>query len=240
MRLGTLPLRRLHKWTGILVGLQLLLWALSGAVMAQLDMEAVAGGPPPPRAAEFPLPERSGWAEVRKALGSMPVTAVAVRPLLDGHAIEVAGPGGVRLFDAASGTPIAVDAALVRRVAEAARGEPGAVKAVTPLRKLEPAVRTHELPIWRVDFADRANSSYYVSGATAKLLERRNDSWRWWDFFWMLHNMEYLNRSSFNHPLIVAMGVASLWLAITGIWLLFRTAWRPDVRALRHWRRRRR
>ena len=238
MRVGTLMLRRLHKWTGIVVGLQLVLWALSGAMMAQLDMDEVAGGPLPAAAAP-PLPQAGGWAEVRRALGPSPVSAVAVRPLLDRHVIEVESPAGVRLFDAASGTPVAVDSALARRIAVAAHPAAAQVRAVVPLARIELAVREHRLPIWRIDFADRGNSSFYVSAADGTLLERRNDAWRRWDFFWMLHNMDYLNRSSFNHPLIVVMGIASLWLAVTGFWLLFRTAWRPDLRALRYWRRRR-
>ncbi|HEX8257936.1 MAG TPA: hypothetical protein VF589_09900, partial [Allosphingosinicella sp.] len=89
------------------------------------------------------------------------------------------------------------------------------------------------LPIWRVDFGDEGNSSFYVSGTTGKLLERRNDSWRLWDFFWMLHNMDYANRASFNHPLIVAVTFGILWLTITGVWLLFKTGWRAERRLLR-------
>jgi hypothetical protein len=65
------------------------------------------------------------------------------------------------------------------------------------------------------------------------LLERRNDTWRLRDFFWMLHNMDYVNRTSFNHPLIIVVGFAAVWLAITGLWLLFRTGWRSDFKARR-------
>ena len=64
--------------------------------------------------------------------------------------------------------------------------------------------------------------------ACGELLERRNDSWRWWDFFCMLHNMDYTKRTSFNHPLIIMVGFAMAWLAVTGFWLLFRTMWRHD------------
>jgi hypothetical protein len=42
-----------------------------------------------------------------------------------------------------------------------------------------------------------------------------------------------VNRTSFNHPLIVTLAFAATWLAVTGIWLLFRTAWRPDIKAAR-------
>ncbi len=46
-------------------------------------------------------------------------------------------------------------------------------------------------------------------------------------------NMDYANRTSFNHPLIIMVGFAMTWLAVTGFWLLFRTMWRHDFRLLR-------
>ena len=49
----------------------------------------------------------------------------------------------------------------------------------------------------------------------------------------MLHNMDYVNRTSFNHPLIVLVGFAAVWLAITGVYLLFKTSWKPEQRLLR-------
>jgi hypothetical protein len=65
------------------------------------------------------------------------------------------------------------------------------------------------------------------------VLERRNETWRWWDFFWMLHNIDYAKRTSFNHPLIIMVGMRMTWLAVTGFWLLFRTIWRHDFAGLR-------
>jgi hypothetical protein len=207
--------------------------------MALLDMDTVAGGKARAAAASPVLPMGStAWPQVQRSLGSQPITGVAVRPLLDRHVLEVATPAGVRLFDAREGRPVPVDGHLARKVAEASYSGGGKVSAVAPLRELELAVREHKLPIWRVDFADDANSSFYVSGETGKLLERRNDTWRIWDFAWMLHNMDYVNRTSFNHPLIVVLGFGAIWLAITGFWLLFRTKWRPDLRRLGRLRRR--
>ena len=84
-----------------------------------------------------------------------------------------------------------------------------------------------------VEFADDANSTYYISGNTGAVLERRNDSWRLWDFFWMLHTMDYSNRASFNHPLIVTVAIGAVWLALTGLYLVFKTNWRSEARWLR-------
>lgn len=51
----------------------------------------------------------------------------------------------------------------------------------------------------------------------------------------MRHIMDYGERTSFNHPLIITLGFAAGCLAGTGFWLLFRTGWRSDFK---HWRAR--
>src|SRR3546814_12442686 len=65
----------------------------------------------------------------------------------------------------------------------------------------------------------------------------RGDTWRTWDFFWMLHNMDYINRSSFNHPLIIFVAFGALWLSGTGFYLLFKSFSRADFRWLRRRRK---
>jgi hypothetical protein len=226
--------RRVHKWVGLLLGLQFLLWTISGTAMALIDHEQVSGGHKPPAAESPPLPTGgAAWLRIIETLGSVPVEAVALRPLLGRHIYEVGTGDSVLLFDAATGQPLQVTAALARQVAEADYDGGGQVSSVTRLKELTLAVRAHDLPIWRVDFKDDQASSFYVSGTTGKLLERRNDSWRLWDFFWMLHNMDYVNRTSFNHPLIVTIGFGALWLAITGVYLLFKSSWKAEGRWLR-------
>ena len=43
IRLSPLLFRRIHKWVGLILGLQFLLWALSGSMMALLDKDKVGG-----------------------------------------------------------------------------------------------------------------------------------------------------------------------------------------------------
>jgi len=165
-----------------------------------------------------------------------------VRTLLGRDLYEVGTPSGTLLFDARTARPIRVDQQAASDIALSLHPNAAPVRSVTALTKLPLAVREHELPIWRVDFPDERNSSYFVSGTTGEVLERRTSTWRLWDFFWMLHIMDYDERKSFNHPLIIAIGFAAVWLAITGVWLLLRTGWRTDFKRLRQkgWARRKR
>ncbi len=232
-KVHTHALRVLHKWIGLIIGIQLLLWTLSGAMMAILPMGEVSGGDVRDPQEIRLVPASDRWPAVRQQLGSTAITGVSLRPLLSGPVFEVGTADGVRLFDASTTKPIAVDSQLARRIASAAYPGTAQVRGAEALRELTLPVREHELPIWRVDFADEKNSSYYVSGTTGELLERRNDTWRAWDFFWMLHIMDYAKRTSFNHPVIWLFGFAAVWLAVTGFWLLFRTGWRSDFKRRR-------
>lgn len=232
MKVHTHSLRVLHKWIGLIIGLQFLLWTLSGAGMALLDMEQVSGGPMR-EPAHAVLGSADGWPRVQHSLGGEAVQSAVLRPLDGQYVYEVTTGKGLSLFNASTGEPVIVDAGLATKLARAAHPGSPAVRAVTPLKELPLAVREHRLPIWQVDFDDAENSSYFVSATTGKVLERRNDSWRNWDFLWMLHNMDYANRTSFNHPLIIMVGFAAAWLAITGLWLLMRTGWRSDFKKKR-------
>lgn len=232
MKIHTHWLRVVHKWIGLVIGLQFVLWSVSGAMMALLPMEEVAGGPrrDPPQVEAL---TNDKWDVVQAALRETTITGISMRPLLNRQIYEVTTPDGVKLFDIESGRRIEVDAHLAGQIAVAAHPADAAVTRVQALDELTLAVREHELPIWRVDFRDDKNSSYYVSRSIGELLERRNDTWRMWDFFWMLHNMDYLNRTSFNHPMIIMIGFAAVWLAITGVYLLVRTGWRSDFKRMR-------
>ena len=227
--------RRVHKWVGLILGLQFVLWTISGAAMALLDHEQVSGGhhAGPAAAGTATLPGAGAWATVSQSLGEAKVTGVTIRPLLGRQIFELNTTAGVQLFDAESGGRVSVGGAVAQAVAAEAYHGSGFVKSVAQMEELTLAVREHELPIWRVDFEDAENSSFYISGVTGQLLEKRDDTWRLWDFFWMLHNMDYLNRTSFNHPLIVTVAFGVLWLAITGVYLVFKSSWRQETRWLR-------
>ena len=228
MTIKSIWLRKIHKWVGLVIGLQFLIWAISGAAMALLPMDEVAGGEMAEMAPHALPAGSTAWPNVQAQLAGQPISSISLRALAHEQALEVTTAQGTRLFDAKDGHPIVVGGARAGSIAAAAHPSHAPVAAVTSLKELSLPVRDHQLPIWRVDFRDEANSSYYVSGTTGEVLERRNDTWRWWDFFWMLHNMDYANRTSFNHPLIIMVGFAMTWLAVTGFWLLFRTMWRHD------------
>ena len=234
MTIKSIWLRKIHKWVGLAIGLQFVLWAISGTAMALLDMETVAGGPRPAIAETEIASAPEAWSSIVRQLGPAKVEGLRLKILLARPVVEVRADQTTQMFDARTGDRVTIDTYAARAIAQA--GHPDHARPVAATLLAEPTlpVREHEPPIWEVEFKDDGASTYYVSAQTGALLERRNDTWRWWDFFWMLHNMDYTDRTSFNHPLIITVGFAMGWLAVTGFWLLFRTMWRHDFAWIRN------
>ncbi len=229
-------MRKMHKWLGLLVGLQLVLWMTSGLMMSLLDHDKVQGHTFRAHAhAERPWPQGLLSPTQMVAASLTPVRSVSARWLLERPVYELAGEKGVRLVDADSGRDVIVDATLATALAAASytgNGNPAAPQRL--VKTLE--ARDHEGPLWRVDFADAEDTTVYVSAQSGAVLEHRNSTWRLFDVFWMLHIMDYTGRKNFNNPLVIMMGVGGLWMALCGIWLLV-ASFRLSEFVPRRWRR---
>jgi hypothetical protein len=222
-------IRWLHKWFGLVLGLQFLLWALSGATMALLDHHEVSGEHAILPVAEIAPPtDPQPLAAVAERVGA-PVLALQLKPLFDRYVYEATTPTGVRLIDAVTGEPIAIDAAKARELAVARFSGDAAVRSVTRVAETTLETRDMALPVWRVEFADEDRSTLLVSEASGEVLGVKTDTWRLWDIAWMLHIMDYGERQSFNHPLIITLASGAAWLALSGLILLFRSFRRADV-----------
>ncbi len=109
-------IRWLHKWFGLVLGLQFLLWAISGTGMALLDHHKVAA-----EDAILPVARIEASAQplslsaVSDALDA-PILKLQLKPLYDRYVYEATTPQGVRLLDAADGREIRVDASKAREV----------------------------------------------------------------------------------------------------------------------------
>ena len=218
--------RKIHKWVGLVLGLQFVLWTFSGAVMALLDSDKVGGHSAAPMAATA-----QAWpADMVAPASGQPIEGLTLRRIVDRPVYEIKDRQGIRLIDARTGQPITIDAALAENIARNAFHHETAVTSVTRLDKANLEARAHSGAMWRVNFSDEENSSSYVSAETGRPLVNRGDTWRLWDIAWMLHNMDYVNRTSFNHPLIIFVAFGALWLSFTGFYLLFKSFRRREFR----------
>ncbi len=211
-------IQRIHLWAGLVLGLQVLLWMASGVVMSWFPIELVRGETnayaAPPAVLE-PATYASPGGVLAQAGGA---TSLQLTHWLGRPVYITRGPGGAAgLYDAATGERLSpLSEANARKVAEKDYlGGGGIVSAA--LISFPPQEYRGERPVWRIDYNDRLHTRLYISPTSGAVRARRNDIWRIYDFFWMLHIMDYEEREDYNNPLIMAASAAGLVFALSGM-----------------------
>jgi len=222
--------RKLHKWLGLIVVLQLLLWTVSGTMFAWLDHHDVSAEhsvralAPAVLAPSSELVEPATWGSDPDAGG---ILEVRLASLLDQWVWRVETVHGVTLRSATTGEPIQLTQQIVRELARRQYSGNGQIASV--VYHPTPTIETRNLAsTWEVRFADEPATTLYFAADDGRLVEARNGTWRLFDFFWMLHTMDYRGRDNFNNPLVITVGFAALWLALSGLLLLFKSFRRQD------------
>ena len=209
-----------HRWLGLLLVLQVLIWMASGVIMSWFPIERVRGETAASIAAPLAL-SPSSYFPPGGVIADFPgATDVRLKTWLGRPVYAVTGDSGAALFDADSGerlTPL--PEALAKRVAESDfRGE-GELKRLV-LMNNPPGEYRGPTPVWRAEYSDPDETRLYISPQTGEVVARRNRVWRIYDFFWMLHIMDYEERENFNNPLIRVFAGTGLLFALSGLFLV--------------------
>jgi uncharacterized iron-regulated membrane protein len=216
--------RSLHRWLGLIVGLQVLIWLATGLYMVVLDLDFIHGDPlvrnmqqivTVPNSSRVSLTSlRAQYPDatdigLRSVMGTgfFTVTTLQDRYLINPQTAEVISP---------------LDEETVRQIAVFHFNGEGSISEATlitadPPREIGP----RRLPLWRIDFNDRFSTSFYIDPYTGVLVTRRHQYWRIFDFFFMLHIMDYDERSDAHNTLLQIAQFTGVTFAISGLWLLF-------------------
>jgi uncharacterized iron-regulated membrane protein len=235
--LKAIKLRRLslslHNWVGLLIVIQFLFWCLGGVVMTVIPLDLVRGET---NMAPKPDVSVSGAtiAQLTAGFGANVIRSVTVRSVAGAPALLITyGDDQQLLVDATTGTTLSpISETLAGKIAVADFVYEGASNGTPPQKACDVNYLTEEpgdfrrpLPVWQVHLCDPDDTKIYVSPQSGEVLARRNIYWRFYDFFWMLHIMDYETRDNTNNLLIITASITSTLFVITGFILLYFRFW---------------
>lgn len=219
--------RNWHRWLSLIVGLQLVIWSISGAYMVFFDLSFIHGDHLVKKL-EQPLTKNAKFSPISWVLRQYP-TANSVRLMqqwVDGSlraVYRVESQSGTQLLAAESLEPIHLDRMDMGYIAsQHYTGEADVKAQVSFVEDRAPGeLNSALLPVWRVDFNDFASPTLYFSASTGELVTKRHDFWRLFDFFWMLHIMDYQDRVDIETWWLKAFSIANLLFMVSGGVLLY-------------------
>lgn len=221
---GSFLSRSLHKWIGLFIGMQVLIWLATGLYMVVVSLDFIHGDTlvrNMQRAIEIPSSSRISMAGLRARYPD--ASAISLQAVMNRTYLVVTTPAGRLLINPESGdVESPLDQETARDIALFHFNGDAAIKVISLITADPPReIGSRRLPLWRVDFNDRFNTSFYIDPYTGTLVTRRHRYWRIFDFFFMLHIMDYDERTDVHNPLLIVAQLTGVVFVITGIWLLF-------------------
>lgn len=232
-------IRKAHRYLGAVLGIQFLVWTVSGLYFSWSNLNEIHGDlqhkRPPHLSGNVawvspgvPL-AKSGYKV--DSIHSVQLVSILGRPhyslqFFSGTALKKV------LADATTGAirPAVSKEEAVRIAAESFNGAPTlqSVHFITATNGYH-EYREKPLPAWAVTFEHPTNTTIYVSAEVGKVESFRNNKWRVFDFLWMGHTMDYQSRDNINNGLLRVFSAFGLLTVLSGF-LLFWISHKPARR----------
>ena len=238
-------IRKIHRYLGLLLGIQFLLWTVGGIYFSWSNMDEIHGdlnrNPTPLIASNLNfisptlvIQKLKSSRENLDSISEIKLIQILGKPHYQIMMHEMAGANHahhantikpkVQLADAITGQ---VRGPLTE--AEAISIAKEGFKGSTTVREVKLLTQTsshHEyrsgpLPAYAISFEHPSKSTVFVATELGTIQKIRNDKWRVFDFLWMMHTMDYQGRDNFGNILLRAFSIFGLFTIFSGFILYY-------------------
>jgi uncharacterized iron-regulated membrane protein len=216
-------LRKTHKWLALIAGIQILIWSISGLYMTAVDLDIIHGDHLvkefKPNTLES---DKISPISLQIIEQLAPIQSIRLKIYFKQAVYEIRSAKQLTIVNAFTGE---IKANLTAKVIEQQTKEIYAGEAGISSIELLPAypgeIGGRKLPIWQVQYDDWLQSTLYFHVQSGRLISKRTDLWRAFDFLWLLHIMEYQGVGGITGIIFRVFSIASMLMALFGSWLLF-------------------
>lgn len=228
--------RKAHRYLGLFIGIQFLLWTLGGLYFSWTKIEEVRGDHLRKKPEAIKTNERLISPQEIIDRAKQPeenfggVAGIRLIEILDQPFYEIKlKTGGKQRTLAASAINGKIKSPVTKEEAE----QIAAAALTNPLKVKETFYLTEEnvgghheyrgsaLPAWAVTFDSPDDLTVYVTAENGQVGSFRTNEWRAFDFLWMLHTMDYNERDNINNYILRAFSILGIVTIFSGFLLFF-------------------
>jgi hypothetical protein len=227
-RKTSLKIRKVHRYLGLFLGIQFLFWTISGLYFSWTDIDDIHGDHY--KNLEYQPKAFDSLISPTSLSITDPIKSVEIRDINEQpyyfinkkalyHARNGARKNGITAEEA-----LYVAANYMKKELE--------VSGITKITKTDKHHEYREklLPAYVISYKTDDDLKAYVSVIDGKFQTVRHQSWRWFDFLWMTHTMDYEGRDDFNTTVLRAFSLLGLITVMSGFLLWFVTS--PSIRKI--------
>ena len=228
-RKTSLKIRKTHRYLGIIIGIQFLMWTVSGLYFSWTDLDEIHGDD----FRKFPAEQTAftGLSGISEIAPDEKISSVELR--------EISGQpyyfiNYSRLINARNGEELdEISEEDAKSIASRHMKDDLKISSVERITETgdHHEFRGNDLPAYVITYDNDKNLKAYIDAKSGSFKSVRFRDWRWFDFLWMTHTMDYDTRDDFNNILLRLFSLSGLITVLSGFVLWFVTS--PSIRKLR-------
>ncbi len=215
----------------LFIGSQFVIWSVTGAYMVFFDIDYIHGDSLIINHQSKIKPENLTYSS--QALFQQYPSAInlSVGVLLDREVYRFNFSKQQVIVDAANGellSPLNSDRALaLAKHFYAGDGKVINVELITTNPPFELSAR--HLPAWRIDFDNLGAPALYIAAYSGKVVTKRHNFWRLFDWMFRFHIMEYGDEQDVSNWLLFCLALLALLAAFSGLVLTYFKVIKPMI-----------
>ena len=222
-----IKIRKAHRYLGLFLGIQFLLWTISGLYFSWTNIDEIRG--------EHLINKNVKLKDFSELISPSKLNESNIK------SIELRNISGVpyywinnaNLYNAYTGN---LKQSITKKeavdIAKQSLVKGLEIKSINYISTVDKhhEYRNKLLPAYVISFKDSRNIKAYVSSLDGKFQTVRHRNWRWFDFLWMAHTMDYESRDNFNNTLIRIFSLLGLITVLSGFTLWVTSS--PTIRKI--------
>ncbi|RAJ10275.1 PepSY-associated transmembrane protein [Arenibacter echinorum] len=218
-RQTAIKIRKAHRYLGLFLGIQFLIWTISGMYFSWTDIDEIHGDH-----FKKEILEQTAFSDL---LGTTQLEIE--QPVRSMELLEIAGSpyywiNGTTLYNARTGNK--KNETTQQEAQQVANRYMQPELKVSGIKRIEEVDKHHEyrgrpLPAYEISYETPQNLKAYVAIENGEFQAVRHRKWRWFDFLWMTHTMDYEGRDDFNTFVLRAFSLLGLITVVSGFTLWY-------------------
>lgn len=227
-RKTALKIRKTHRYLGIFIGIQFIMWTVSGMYFSWTDLDEIHGDHF--RKHHVEQTAFSGLKGPEEFIPEREITSLSLRDIAGEPYYLVNGEDFIHAETGEEKAELTAEDALY--IAEQHMREDLEVAGIERIKETgdHHEYRSGSLPAYVVSYKHPANLKAYISAKDASFRSVRHREWRWFDFLWMTHTMDYEGRDDFNNLVLRIFSLMGLITVLSGFVLWYISS--PTVRKI--------
>ena len=212
-------IRKTHRYLGLFLGVQFLIWTISGMYFSWTDIDEIHGDhykKASPVQTSFNDLLGTSQLATKEPVQSLELLEIANEPY---YWINEA-----QLYNARTGRK--KNGISKEEAQQVASRYMLADLKIAEIQRIDTVDKHHEyrgcpLPAYEISYETPQNLKAYVAIENGAFQTVRHRDWRWFDFLWMTHTMDYQGRDDFNTVLLRAFSLLGLITVLSGFVLWY-------------------